>query len=109
MNSRAKGARLEREAARAVEESLGLPARRSARNGVTGAADIVGTPGIRFEVKGRASLAVARFLDQARAEAAPGEVPAVLMRENGGQWLLMVELGSFTALAVAVARAIRGE
>ena len=92
VNSRAKGARLEREAAHAIRTYLSLPAERSARNGVEGAADIVGTPGIRFEVKGRRSIGAVRFLNQAFLESEKDEVPVVLMREDGGPWILMVEL-----------------
>jgi Holliday junction resolvase len=98
VNSRDKGARLEREAAHALNSELGLRTERGARNGVRGGADLIGVPGVRFEVKGRKSIGALRFLDQARTEAKAGEVPVVLMRENAGDWVLMVPLEHVRAL-----------
>lgn len=98
VNSRDKGARLEREAAHALRSELGVPAERSARNGVPGAADVIGLPGVRFEVKGRRSIGALRFMDQARAEAEDYEIPVVLMRENGGDWHLMMALSDVLGL-----------
>lgn len=96
---------MEREAAADIQLTLGLPARRAARNGVPGAADIVGTPGIRFEVKGRRSIGALRFLDQARAEVQSGDVPVVLMRENGGPWALLLELSDLERFVQRICQA----
>ena len=92
VNSRAKGARLEREAAHALNAEFGVGASRSARNGVDGAADVL-APGLAVEVKGRRSIGAVRFLEQAAAAIdLEGRTPLVLMREDGGPWVLMVEL-----------------
>lgn len=95
MNSRRKGARLEREAAHALRSELGLEATRSARNGVDGAADLDVPPGARFEVKGRRKIGAMRFMDQARVAASQdhrGSVPVVMMREDAKGWVLMIPI-----------------
>lgn len=99
MNSRRKGARLEREAAHALRVELGIEASRSARNGVDGAADLItNLPGVRIEVKGRRSIGAFRFMDQARAEAGE-DIPVVMMREDAKDWVLMVPLTYVRRLA----------
>lgn len=98
VNSRAKGARLEREAAQALRDALGLQAVRSARNGVPGAADVMVPGGLHVEVKGRRSIGAARFLDQALADKKPEDVPLVLMREDRGDWLVLLPLADVRRL-----------
>lgn len=86
VNGKAKGARIEREAAQAVTSALGVEARRSQQYcGAAGDADITTSlPGVSFEVKARKSIGALRFMDQARDDAAKVKaLPVVLMRENG--------------------------
>lgn len=86
INSKAKGARIEREAAEALRSTLGIEARRSQQySGAAGDADLVSAiPSVHFEVKARKSVGALRFMDQARDDAAKAKaLPVVLMRENG--------------------------
>lgn len=99
MNSRDKGARLEREAAHALNRTFGRIAQRLARNGVEGAGDLQLPLGLHGEVKGRKSIASLRFSDQAEADAKAGNLPFVLMRENGGPWYVQVRLEHLAELA----------
>lgn len=85
-NSRQKGARIEREAAEALRDVLGISARRSVQYaGVAGDADLIsGLPSVHFEIKSRKSIGALRFMEQAQADAAKAKtVPMVLLRENG--------------------------
>lgn len=86
VNGKAKGARIEREAAQAVTSALGVEARRSQQYcGAAGDADITTSlPCVHLEVKARKSIGALRFMDQARDDAAKAKaLPVVLMRENG--------------------------
>lgn len=106
--SRAKGARGEREAADAWEAATGLLASRTAqRCGRHGTADIlVGTDRLHCEVKRRAKVAAIAFLRQAIRDAAPNATPFVLMREDGDtQWVAMLRLDDLVSLANAVTAA----
>jgi len=105
VDSRRKGARLEREAAHALNRQFGRIAARAARNGVDGAADLQ-VEGVSVEVKGRRKIGALRFMDQARSQARGQEVPAVLLREDGGEWHVLVRL---TELEALVARLLAAE
>lgn len=86
VNGKAKGARIEREAAQAVTSALGVEARRSQQYcGAAGDADLNTTlAGVHLEVKARKSIGALRFMDQARGDAAKVKaLPVVIMRENG--------------------------
>lgn len=106
VNSKAKGARIEREAAEAVASALGVEARRSQQYcGAAGDADITTSlAGVSFEVKARKSIGALRFMDQARADAAAKKsLPIVLMRENGDTaFYALMRLDDLTAIARAV-------
>lgn len=108
MNSPQKGKRLELEAALALRETLGLPAQRSARRGVAGASDIISLPGLHIEVKGRRRIAALKFLAQAEKDC-QGHLPLVLMRENSGDWTVMLRLGGVLGLLDILARAALAE
>lgn len=106
MNSRAKGKRGELAARDGIRQHLGVGARRTQQHcGRYGDADLdVDMPGTHFEVKNVKSIAAARFMDQAVRDAkADGDLPLVLMRENRGDWLVMVRLSDLAALATKVA------
>lgn len=92
-NSRAKGARVEREAAKFLT-SIGFPAERNARNGKS-TDDLVvpSLPGVHFEVKGDRSIGVGTkalddAMDQAMEAAAGHQVPVVLWKEHRKGWRL---------------------
>ena len=102
MNSRAKGARVEREAA-AFLTSIGFPAERNARNGLS-ADDIVcpSLPGVHFEVKGDRSIGVGTkalddAMDQSARDAGKDAMPVVLWREHRKGWRLTYSDGSHRA------------
>jgi len=95
MNSRAKGARVEREAAKFLT-SIGFPAERNARNGKS-ADDIVvpSLPNVHFEVKGDRSIGVGTkaltdAVIQSRRDAVPyftePAFPVVLWKEHKKGW-----------------------
>jgi len=103
INSRQKGARIEREAAAALAESIGIRARRSQQySGAAGDADLVSTiPSVHFEVKARKSIGALRFMDQAREDSAKRDtMPVVLLRENGDPaFYALIRLSDLPALA----------
>lgn len=103
MNSRQKGARIEREAAKAVT-AIGIEMERGARNGVPGADDCVGWPGVHVEVKGRKKIAAMDFMRQSVRDA-KGNLPVVVMREDRGEFVLMVRLSDLPALCERYAKA----
>jgi hypothetical protein len=92
MNNRERGKRGERDARDAVREYLGVRgAYRAAQSSGSLSADLGGTGNIHFEVKLRKTLAVYDFLEQALRDC-KDKVPAVLMRRDRDEWLLMVRL-----------------
>jgi len=97
-HSREKGKRGEREAARALTEVLGLPARRGQQYDGTEGKDVVTVPGLHVEVKRVESLRLYPAVEQAKRDAADGEVPIVLHRKNEREWLLIVPLASVPPL-----------
>jgi len=97
VNSRRKGKRGELEAARALRDLLGLPVTRAAQHSGKEQSDLRGTPGVHWEVKLYAKIGACRFLDQAKRDCGQ-DVPVVLMRENGGQWNVLVPLDRFREL-----------
>ena len=102
INSRDKGARMEREAAGEWENHTGISARRAQQFcGKAGTADLKVEGGVplHLEVKGIKRIAACRYMDQAVRDAAEGNIPVVLMRENKGEWMVMVHLKNLTELA----------
>ena len=93
-SQRDKGARGEREAAAAIGINwFAADCRRAAANGVHEAPDIQhALPSASIEVKRRARLAVYQFVDQAKAQAMAGEIPVVVMRQDRGEWLVLLRL-----------------
>lgn len=95
MNSREKGKRGEREAARWLREH-GYEARRGQQfAGINGDADVVGLPGIHLEVKRVERLNVIDAMDQAKRDARDGEIPVVLHRRNNTEWLATLRAEDF--------------
>lgn len=102
-NSRQKGKRLEREAARCWADAVGSPARRSQQfSGDNGDADLrVDIEGLHVEVKGRKSIGALRFYEQAEDDAGKtGSIPVVLLREDGDtDWYCLVRLTDMRTVA----------
>jgi hypothetical protein len=102
VNSREKGKVAERQARDAVRTLWNSPdCYRSAQACGSFSADLLGgPPGLHLEVKHYAGIAALRFLRQAETDAAKGETPVVLMRENGEtEWTVMVRMKDAEAFA----------
>ncbi len=98
--SRRKGAEGERSAARALSDVLGVPARRGQQySGVEGKDVVLGIPGIHVEDKRTEKLSLYPAMQQAIRDARPDEVPIVLHRRNGKQWLAVLNLTDLMRLA----------
>lgn len=75
-------------------------------SGHNGDADLTTTlEGVHFEVKARASHGALRFMEQAEEDAREGEIPVVLLREDGDpRFFVLVELNHIRTLALKIAR-----
>lgn len=90
--SRDKGKRGEREAAALLRKFGFTEAARGVQyHGGPDSADVVGLPGHHIEVKRVESFQLEKAYEQAVAESAPGEVPLVLHRKNGGRWYAILD------------------
>lgn len=98
INSRAKGKRSELELASKLREE-GFDARRGVQySGRTGAADVIGLPGIHIEAKHVERLNVQDAYDQSKRDAREGEIPVVMHRRNHTKWLCTLSLEDFLKL-----------
>lgn len=92
MNSKAKGARGERELASKLKE-YGYDCRRGQQYcGANGDADVVGLPGIHIECKRVEHLNIYDAISQAKHDKKDDELPAVFHRKNESKWLVTMEL-----------------
>jgi len=109
MNSRAKGARGEREASRAWTKVFGIEARRGVQyQGGAESPDIVtGMAGVHVEVKRVEAGSPYPWIEQAVRDARH-RVPVVLHRRNKQPWLLMVRLEDVPRLAQEIVAATQG-
>ena len=91
-NSRAKGAKGERELARKLRE-YGYDCRRGQQySGANGDADVVGLDGIHIECKRVERLNIEDAVAQAKRDAREGELPAVFHRKNNHEWLVTMPM-----------------
>ena len=98
MDSREKGKRGERELAN-ILKMYGFNTRRGQQFcGANGDADVVGLPGVHIECKRVERLDLSKAMAQAKADAKPGEAPAVFHRRNNERWLVTVPIETFMAL-----------
>lgn len=99
-NSRAKGARGERQAAAAVASHLHCTAARGVQyQGGKDSPDIqTDLAGIHFEVKRCERGCVHSWMEQSQRDAGRN-IPTVLHRKNNTEWLLTVKLEDMYALA----------
>ena len=97
MNSRAKGARGERELAKKLRE-YGYDCRRGQQySGIEGK-DVVGLPGIHIECKRVERLNIYDAIAQAVRDAKSDEKPAVFHRKNNCEWLVTMRLEDWIEL-----------
>ena len=98
MNSREKGKRGEREAARAWEAAGLGPARRGQQySGIEGD-DIIVQQGVHVEVKRTERFKLYAALEQSLRDAAHDEAPIVLHRSNGKPWVVVTYLSTLKGL-----------
>lgn len=100
VNSRAKGKRGELEFAKELRELGFADARRGQQYcGANGDADVVGVPGVHWEIKRvERGLDLYAALSQSERDARPGELPHVAHRKNGKKWLVTVDLETWEKL-----------
>lgn len=100
--SRQKGKRGEREAAAEIERLFRCEARRGVQfRGGPESPDVVhGIEGLHLEVKRTESLRVWDAIEQAVADAGEDNLPAVLHRKNGKDWLFIARLEDMPEIAV---------
>lgn len=97
---REKGKRTERQAAALLRDLFGIAARRSVQYcGRAGDADLQTVDGLHVEVKARKSIAALRFFEQAQADAKPGELPMVMMKEDRSDFFILIRAQDFPAVA----------
>ena len=91
MNSRDKGKRGEREAARLLSDLFGCEFRRSQQYaGNVDAADVVGGPDeLHWEVKHQERMQLYKWMEQAQNDCG-GKLPCVLHRQNRREWLMTI-------------------
>lgn len=101
MNSRDKGKRGERDAARCLEGVLGMPARRGVQyQGGPDSPDVlVDGLGLHFEVKYSSRLRIYDAMEQATGDSClTDKVPVVLYRRPGRLWLWIHTLADTMAV-----------
>jgi Holliday junction resolvase len=97
-NSKAKGARGERELSSKLKE-YGYNTRRGQQYcGANGDADVVGLEGIHIECKRVEKLNVYDAISQAKADAKENELPTVFHRKDRSEWLVTMTLDDWMKL-----------
>lgn len=92
INSRAKGARFERQLAKVFREH-GYEARRGQQYcGANGDADVVGLPFIHVECKAVERLNIFDAMAQSVRDAKDGEIPIVCHKKNYTDWLVTMRI-----------------
>ena len=100
VNSKAKGARFERQLASKLRD-YGYQARRTAQYcGKSGdASDVVGLPGLHIEAKHQERMSLYEWMAQAKRDAeGTGRLPAVFHKKNNAEILVTMELDDFMNL-----------
>lgn len=100
INSRAKGARGERELAKKLRE-YGYDGRRDGQqaNGDAGNhPDVYGLDGIHIECKRVERLNLTDAILQSRKDALEGEIPIVAHKKNNEDWFITISLDDFMSI-----------
>ena len=93
-NSRAKGARGERELANLLK-SYGYNTRRGQQFSGLEGEDVVGLPGVHIECKRVERLNIYDAISQANRDSKKNQIPAVFHRKNNCKWLVTMEFDEF--------------
>lgn len=97
-DSRAKGARGERELAKKLRE-FGFHARRGQQySGANGDADVIGVPDIHIECKWVEKLNINKAMKQSLNDARQGEKAVVMHKKNEEKWLVTMTLADWIEL-----------
>lgn len=97
INSRAKGARGERELAKKLRE-YGYECKRDGQQGRGDAGhhpDVMGLEGIHIECKRVERLNLTDAIIQSRKDALEGEIPIVAHKKNNEDWFVTISLDDF--------------
>jgi Holliday junction resolvase len=98
INSKAKGARGERELSSKFKEH-GFDTRRGQQYcGANGDADVIGLPNIHIECKRVQALNIYNAVSQAKADAKKNELPTVFHRKDRCEWLVTMTLDDWMKL-----------
>lgn len=99
INSRAKGARFERNLASLLRE-YGYDCRRGQQYcGANGDADVVGLPGLHIEAKAQETMRLYEWISQAKRDSeGTGRLPAVFHKKNHAEILVTMRLEDFMNL-----------
>ncbi len=100
IQSREKGKRGERDAARVLTDVLGIPFNRSQQfKGAPDSADLAGPARLAVEVKYRERLNVRKAYEVAWEECSPDEIPLLMHRKKLSNWLVTLEAKDLGRLA----------
>lgn len=101
INSRAKGARGERELAKKITELFGVQARRGQQFcGANGDADVVGLPGVHIEAKFVENLNLGKAFEQSVRDAEKRkELPVVIHKKSRKPWMITLRFEDLPELA----------
>jgi len=110
MNSKEKGARGEREFAKALSDVLGVKAYRSRQyKGSSDSPDVLtGLSGVHFEVKRVEKLRIKQAMAQAVKDAGEN-IPVVAFRSNRQKWILLVYLDDIYKLSEIIVEKCQSE
>ena len=98
MNSKEKGKRGEREVADLLK-LYGYEGRRGVQYcGIFGDSDVIGMDGVHIEVKRTEKFRLYDAMEQSKHDARPGEIPTVWHRQNGRDWVVVLDAEDFIGL-----------
>lgn len=98
-SQREKGKRGERELAGILRDYGYGDCKRGVQYcGKTGAADVVGLPGIHIECKRVEKLNLLEGIEQAKRDSLPGEFPTVFHRKDRSEWLVTMRLDDWVQI-----------
>ena len=98
--SRVKGQVAEREVAKIISETLGIPMLRRTplSGGMDWKGDVVGWDGYHVEVKRQERLSIPAWIKQAEDDCPPGSVPLVIYRQSHQPWRVVITLNDLLTI-----------